>query len=80
MAQLLEFRDPALLAAALAQQVVRRLKEDLLRQDRAVLVVSGGQSPVASFQALAHQTLPWERVVVTLADERWVPPDPSRQQ
>lgn len=75
MVSLREFPDQAALTAALAQDVVRRLKEDLARQARAVLVVSGGRSPVPLFQALARQTLPWERVTVTLADERWVPPD-----
>lgn len=75
MCSLREFPDQATLTAALAQEVIRRLKEDLSRQARAVLVVSGGRSPIPLFQALARQVLPWERVTVTLADERWVPPD-----
>lgn len=75
MPKLLEFADPGLSAAALAAQVGQRLREDLARQDRAVLVVSGGRSPLRFFQALGAQPLPWERVVVTLADERWVPPE-----
>jgi 6-phosphogluconolactonase len=36
-------------------------------------VVSGGRSPVAFFQHLAKQALDWSKVVVSLADERWVP-------
>nr|WP_275975747.1 6-phosphogluconolactonase [Geothrix terrae] len=68
-----EFPDQATLIAALAQDVARRLKEDLARQERVVLVVSGGRSPVPLFQAMARQVLPWARVTVTLADERWVP-------
>ena len=75
MCTLREFPDQATLTAALAQDVIRRLKEELSRQARAVLVVSGGRSPIPLFQALARQVLPWERVTVTLADERWVPPD-----
>lgn len=74
MPALHEFADAATLAAALCQHVVRRLKEDLARQDRAVLVVSGGKSPVPFFKALSQQPLAWDRVVITLADERWVPP------
>ncbi|WP_243319662.1 6-phosphogluconolactonase [Geothrix sp. SG200] len=77
MCVLKEFSDQATLVAALAQDVARRLKEELARQDRTVLVVSGGRSPVPLFQALARQVLPWERVTVTLADERWVPADHS---
>lgn len=75
MPTLRECADQATLTAALAQHVVRRLKEDLLRQDRVALVVSGGKSPVPLFQALALQPLAWDRVSLTLADERWVPPE-----
>ncbi len=75
MPALREWADLATLTAALTQHVARRLKEDLARQDQAVLVVSGGRSPVPLFKALAAQPLAWDRVVITLADERWVPPD-----
>lgn len=74
MCAIRECVDASTLTAALAQHVARWLKEDLVKQDQAVLVVSGGKSPVPLFQALAAQSLPWERVIVTLADERWVPP------
>jgi 6-phosphogluconolactonase len=70
-----EYADAATLTAALAQHAARRLKEDLARQEQVSLVVSGGRSPVPLFQALAAQSLVWSRVAVTLADERWVPPD-----
>ncbi|WP_243294381.1 6-phosphogluconolactonase [Geothrix mesophila] len=75
MFSLREHADQASLTAALAQDVARRLKEDLAHEDRTVLVVSGGRSPVPLFQALSRLALPWERVTVTLADERWVPAD-----
>lgn len=75
MAKLLEFDDAATASAALAQHVADRLKADLEKQERAVLVVSGGRSPIPFFHALAAQPLEWARVFVTLADERWVPPD-----
>lgn len=72
MPTLREFPDSATLTAALVQQVVRRLKEDLRDHERVSLVVSGGRSPLPLFQSLALQPLPWERVTITLADERWV--------
>jgi len=75
MGALREFADAATLTAALAQHVAKRLKEDLAQQARATLVVSGGTSPVPLFEALSGQPLDWSRVAVTLADERWVPPD-----
>lgn len=74
MAKLLEFADAGTAAAALAQHVAARLKADLAQQAQAVLVVSGGRSPVPFFRALAVQPLDWARITVTLADERWVPP------
>ncbi|MFH7451155.1 6-phosphogluconolactonase, partial [Pseudomonas syringae pv. tagetis] len=39
----------------------------------ATLVVSGGRSPVAFFQSLAVKPLVWSKVVISLADERFVP-------
>ncbi|WP_104202247.1 6-phosphogluconolactonase [Billgrantia saliphila] len=60
------------LAEQLAEAAAEALRQDLARQDRALLVLSGGSTPVPFFEALAHQELPWSRVDVTLADERWV--------
>ncbi|WP_427028134.1 6-phosphogluconolactonase [Halomonas sp. H2] len=60
------------LAEQLAEAVFQALHEDLNRQERALLVVSGGSTPVPFFQALAAKPLPWARVDITLADERWV--------
>ncbi|MGP9644951.1 MULTISPECIES: 6-phosphogluconolactonase [unclassified Halomonas] len=60
------------LAQQLAEAVSQALAEDLNRQERALLVVSGGSTPVPFFKALAAKPLPWERIDITLADERWV--------
>lgn len=60
------------LAEQLAEAVFQALAEDLEHQERALLVVSGGSTPVPFFKALAAKSLPWERVDITLADERWV--------
>ncbi|MCH4562377.1 6-phosphogluconolactonase [Halomonas sp. EGI 63088] len=61
------------LAAQLAEAVAEALRQDLATQERALLVVSGGSTPVPFFRALAACELPWSRIDVTLADERWVP-------
>jgi 6-phosphogluconolactonase len=66
--------DAQALAEALAGQVAEALRTAVDERGRALLVVSGGRSPVAFFECLARQTLPWARVQVSLADERWVPP------
>jgi len=63
------------LALQLTEAVAEALRIDLTRQDNALLVVSGGSTPVPFFEALAACDLPWERLQVTLADERWVAED-----
>ena len=70
-----EFTDPALLARELAGRVADLLAAAIKEKGRATLVVSGGSTPVPFFQALAQEDIAWQHVVITLADERWVPPD-----
>lgn len=60
------------LASSLAESVAEALRTDLAEQERALLIVSGGSTPLPFFEALSRQSLEWERVDVTLADERWV--------
>lgn len=60
------------LAEQLAEAVFQALTDDLARQERVLLVVSGGSTPVPFFKALAAKHLPWKQVDITLADERWV--------
>ena len=62
-------------ARALADDVTTRLAQAVAERGRASLVVSGGRSPVAFFNALSSAALDWDRITVTLADERWVEPD-----
>lgn len=69
----LEFKSPVLLAEGLALKVAQQLRDAIEARGTATLVVSGGRSPVAFFQCLAKQALDWPKVVVSLADERWVP-------
>jgi 6-phosphogluconolactonase len=63
------------LAEHLAENVGRLLRAAVAERNRAVLVVSGGTTPKPLFIRLAQTNLPWDRVTVTLADERWVDPD-----
>lgn len=63
------------LAQDVAEFVAHRLREGLRERGQALLVVSGGSTPVPFFEALARCELDWSRVVITLADERWLPPD-----
>lgn len=61
--------------AQLVHAVQSALAADVAAHGRGLLAVSGGRSPVALFQALAQAAIAWPRVVVTLVDERVVPPD-----
>lgn len=69
------FASPAELDAALCDFVIDRLKAAIAQRGRAVLVLSGGRTPLSLFALLSGTALDWEKVTVTLADERWVPPD-----
>jgi 6-phosphogluconolactonase len=59
-------------SSAIAGGVLRRA---LLVKERASLVVSGGRTAGVVLPALAENALDWHRVIVSLADDRWVPPE-----
>lgn len=61
-------------ALALATAVAAQLDTALKARPWASLVVSGGRSPIGFFHALRGMPLDWARVRVSLADERWLPP------
>ncbi|MEQ8355957.1 MAG: 6-phosphogluconolactonase [Kiloniellaceae bacterium] len=72
------FDSSSALASALARAVARDLRDGLAARGAAVLAVSGGRTPERFFAALAQQPLDWEKVSVTLVDDRWVPLDSPR--
>lgn len=72
------FADPASVAEALAASVAAQLREATASRGRAVIAVSGGSTPKAFLRRLGVLPLEWERVVVTLCDERWVPESSPR--
>lgn len=73
MLVLKRFDDEAQAAQALASAVAQELRQRLADQARALLLVSGGRSPLPFFRACAQQPLPWERIDLSLVDERCVP-------
>jgi 6-phosphogluconolactonase len=73
--QLYSFSDAQLLNTDLANQIKNILCEAITLRDHAYLVVSGGKTPVELFKILAQTPLPWDKVTVTLADERCVSAD-----
>ncbi|WP_071870702.1 6-phosphogluconolactonase [Atopomonas hussainii] len=65
--------DASVHAQVLARRVAAALEHAIAEYDDASLLVSGGRSPVAFFQALRNAPLNWAKVRVSLVDERWVP-------
>jgi len=73
-----EYADGAALAGRLAAFVGDHLRAAVTAKGAASLAVSGGRTPVRFFEALSRLDLPWDRITVTLVDERRVPPDAER--
>ncbi len=66
------FGDRRQLARELARSLAADLEAAVAERGAATLVVSGGSTPAPLFAELRRRVLPWDRVSVTLADERWV--------
>lgn len=66
------FGDRRQLARELARSLAAGLAAAVAERGAATLVVSGGSTPKPLFAKLRRKILPWDRVSVTLADERWV--------
>jgi 6-phosphogluconolactonase len=65
-------------AEALAEAVAADLRAAIDRRGRASLAVAGGSTPRAFLTALGAKPLAWDKVAVTLTDERWVSPTSER--
>lgn len=66
------------LAESLANDVADELRRAIAANGRATLAVSGGSTPKLFFEKLSESDLPWQRVMVTLVDERQVPETSER--
>jgi 6-phosphogluconolactonase len=68
-----DFHDKQQLAEALAEAVAGNLKAGVASRGAASIAVSGGSTPARFFKALSERAdVPWDKVTVTLVDERWV--------
>ncbi|HEX2559839.1 6-phosphogluconolactonase, partial [Phenylobacterium sp.] len=61
-------------AEAAAAAIERGLSDGLKQRARATFVGTGGSSPAPVYKRLGQAGVDWARVVVTLSDERLVPP------
>ena len=73
-----EFDNGAALAEALATHVAKALADAVALRGKASIAVSGGSTPKAFFKALSAKPIAWDKVNITLVDERFVPADNAR--
>jgi len=61
---------------SLCENMKKRVEKILLngikKRGRATLAVSGGSTPKQLFEYLSESDIPWQKVYITLVDERWV--------
>jgi 6-phosphogluconolactonase len=57
---------------ALADKVSEILQQAIALKGKASIAVSGGSTPKGFFNVLSNKNIDWEKVTITLADERWV--------
>lgn len=73
-----QFENSDELAQGLATRIARQLRWGIKHNGVASLAVSGGSTPKRFFRALSEKELEWDKVTITLVDERWVPASSSR--
>jgi 6-phosphogluconolactonase len=69
------FEEADLLMQALAEEIALTLTVAAKARGAASLVLSGGTTPGPLYDRLADMAAPWDKVSLTLADERWVSPE-----
>jgi len=73
-----EFKTAEALAGSFSDRIGKVLSEAIDGRGEALLAVSGGKTPVMPFQALAEVEIAWEKVTITLVDERFAPSTSDR--
>ncbi|MFT4811022.1 MAG: 6-phosphogluconolactonase [Paraglaciecola sp.] len=67
-----KFRTTEQLNTAFSRKITKLLRDGIEENGRASLVVSGGKTPADLFSLLSKSNLDWDKVDISLADERWV--------
>lgn len=67
-----KFRTTEQLNTAFTRKITKLLRDGIEENGRASLVVSGGRTPAELFNALSKANLEWDKIDISLADERWV--------
>ncbi|GAB4520315.1 MAG: 6-phosphogluconolactonase [Amphiplicatus sp.] len=74
-ARLNEFADATAMRAAALAFIVERLGAAIAAREKALLLVSGGSTPLPLYEALSEADIDWSKATIALVDERWVPLD-----
>ena len=67
--------DKDSLADHLAGELSLEIAKAIQEKGTAVLALSGGSTPKPLFETLAQHDIDWNKVIITLVDERWVDHD-----
>lgn len=60
---------------ALAEKIIIILSQAIINKGSASIAVSGGSTPKVLFNILSNSALDWEKVTVSLVDDRWLAPN-----
>jgi 6-phosphogluconolactonase len=66
------YTDRPALEESMVSSICLIVNEAIASQGRASLAFSGGSTPKAMFALLSQADLDWEKVTISLVDERWV--------
>lgn len=64
--------DSNALAVWLSEHVAKSLGDAVTKNGHASIAVSGGGTPKLFFAELSKQDIDWQKITITLVDERWV--------
>ena len=67
--------DKATLIERSLMVVVQKIQSAVEERGRCTIALAGGSTPKPLYEALADQSLPWEKVQIFWGDERYVPSD-----
>lgn len=67
------FKSKEELVNDLALYIISLLEDSIEELGKASLLVSGGNTPKPLFEKLSHMDIPWDKVTVSLVDDRWLP-------
>ncbi|PHZ84820.1 6-phosphogluconolactonase [Paremcibacter congregatus] len=57
----------------LFQDTTTRLQKAVAEKDMASVLLSGGTTPGSFYDVLSHADIPWDKICLSVTDERWVP-------